>query len=556
MADAAHPAGGSAPAPPGVAVASPALSGGVGPTRLPKVIGGFELISKLGQGAMGAVFEARQVSMDRVVALKLLAPALAKDRDFIERFQREARASALIAHHNLVQGIDVGQDAATGLWYFAMEHVPGEPLSALLRRLGRLDERQALTIARDVANGLAAAHRAGLVHRDIKPDNVMLTPGRGAKILDLGLAKLQQDDTSQTQSGTALGTPLYMAPEQARGDLRSVNASTDLYALGATLFHLIAGRPPFEGQTSAVVLAQHLTKPAPKLDQVAPETSHATSALVARMLAKDQDQRPTSAGEVVKRIDDILAGRVSDPGRTGRSAHATQSARPRGEGRPSPLPSSRLPLLLVTAGAVVVVVLAQVMGGGPRSLKPPTASSVTALSTPLPSVPAQVAASAPAKTPAPVVATPVVAERMPAAAVVARRSPSKPVELDLATFTGPAESAKLIRYDVVAGRLSFFINGTIVLPLRLDADGDYVIAISAACDEAEGQKARFSVTIDGQTIGGEITCTVTEARIYQVNAPGLKAGNRMLAVAFLNDIFRGGHDLNLFLHGVTVRPGP
>jgi len=383
-----------------VPVVSPGQFTASGQTRIPKVIGGFELVSKLGQGGMGAVFQARQVSMDRLVALKLLPPALARDGNFIERFQREARASALICHPNLVQGIDVGQDEASGLWYFAMEYVPGESLRALLRREGRLDERRALAIARDVAAGLAAAHHAGVVHRDIKPDNIMLTPGGGAKILDLGLAKTEQDDSSLTQTGTSLGTPLYMAPEQARGELNSLNASTDLYALGATLFHLIAGHPPFEGQTSAVILAQHLTKPAPKLDQVAPETSHVTSVLVARMMAKDQDQRPASAGEVVKRIEDILAGRVSDPGHSGRAVHATHAThgpRDHGEGRTEPPRSARSPTLLVAGGAVVVAVVVAValmIGGGTPPPKSPPVPQLSAPASPSRSAPATSVASA------------------------------------------------------------------------------------------------------------------------------------------------------------------
>jgi serine/threonine-protein kinase len=245
---------------------SPGASASPNRTRIPEVIGGFRITAKLGQGGMGAVFKAIQISMDRPVALKLLPPGLARNENFIERFRREARVSVQIAHPNLVQGIDVGQDQASGLWYFAMEFVSGEPLRAVLRRDGRLDERRALTIARDLAAGLAAAHRAGVIHRDVKPDNVMITPEGTAKILDLGLAKSEQDDSSLTQTGASLGTPLYMAPEQARGELQSIDAATDLYALGATLFHLIAGRPPFEGPTSAVILAQHLTKPAPKLE--------------------------------------------------------------------------------------------------------------------------------------------------------------------------------------------------------------------------------------------------------------------------------------------------
>jgi len=350
-----------------------ALGGNSTQTNLPKVIGGFELVAKLGQGGMGAVFQARQVSMDRLVALKVLPPALARNRNYIERFQREARASVLIAHPNLVQGVDAGQDADSGLWYFAMEFVPGETLRTVMRRDGKFAEQRALTIARDVAAGLAAAHHAGMVHRDIKPDNVMITPDGSAKILDLGLAKHEDDDSELTQTGASIGTPLYMAPEQARGDLDQLDATTDLYALGATLFHLIAGRPPFEGPTSAVILSQHLTAPAPALDQVAPGTSAATAALIARLLAKDQAKRPASGDVVVAAIEDILAGRT--PALVRASGERRGRAATRSERHPA---KARPPLLMVgavLAGLAVIVGLGFALVG--PTAPPPALASVT-----------------------------------------------------------------------------------------------------------------------------------------------------------------------------------
>ncbi|GDY13166.1 hypothetical protein LBMAG53_20440 [Planctomycetota bacterium] len=276
--------------------------------RIPKVIAGFELIEKLGQGGMGAVFKARQVSMDRLVALKLLPPKFAQNAKFIERFQREARASARITHPNVVQGIDVGRDEASGLWYFAMELVEGENLRDRLKREKVFDERIALSLAKDVAAGLDAANRVGLVHRDIKPDNIMLT-ATGAKILDLGLAKQAEDDSALTQTGASIGTPLYMAPEQVRGQLDKIDTRTDLYALGATLYHLLTGKPPFVGETSAVILAKHLTEQPPRADRAHPGVSKGAADLVARLLQKDQAKRPADPATVVRIIDGLLSGK-------------------------------------------------------------------------------------------------------------------------------------------------------------------------------------------------------------------------------------------------------
>jgi hypothetical protein len=325
-------------------------SGGGAGVRIPRTIGGFEIKAKIGQGGMGAVFRARQLSLDRDVALKILPPAFAAKTNAIERFQREARASARISHPNIVQGIDVGRDEASGLWYFAMEFVPGDPLRKVLAAQTRLPERRALEIARDVAAGLSAAHAAGLVHRDIKPDNIVVTPEGVAKVLDLGLAKQEHDDASLTQTGQSIGTPLYMAPEQVRGQLELIDPRTDLYALGATLFHVIAGKPPFGGETSAVILSKHLTETPPRLDAVVPGTSPACAGLVAKLLAKDKQHRPATAIEVVERIEAILAGATSEPRHGG--GHGGGHGGAHGEGRARP----RTGLWIAAAAGLAVAV--------------------------------------------------------------------------------------------------------------------------------------------------------------------------------------------------------
>ncbi|MCK6471894.1 MAG: protein kinase [Planctomycetes bacterium] len=277
----------------------------------PKIIGNFEILAKLGQGGMGAVFKARQISLDRTVALKILPPSIAKNGKFIERFQREARASAKLNHPNIVQGIDVGFDEAAGLWYFAMEFVEGPTVKKVLDEQKVLDEKRALEIVRDITQALVCAEKNGIVHRDIKPDNILLNNRGEAKLADLGLAKQTQDDASVTQTGMAVGTPYYMAPEQARGDTNAIDFRTDLYALGATLFHLVTGEPLFSGNTGAVIMTKHITEKPRLAHRVNLNVSEATGRLINRLVQKEPAKRFQSAGELMAAIDKILSQGVT-----------------------------------------------------------------------------------------------------------------------------------------------------------------------------------------------------------------------------------------------------
>jgi serine/threonine-protein kinase len=266
------------------------------------------LLGKIGQGGMGAVFRARQKSLDRIVALKIMPPSIAKDAEYLERFQREARASARLSHPHIVQGIDVGQDPATGLWYFAMELVDGPSLKQVLQEQKVVPEERALQIAAQAAEALEGIAKHGMVHRDIKPDNILLTPDGEVKVADLGLAKRLADDSSITQSGNTVGTPHYMAPEQVRGRMDLVDIRSDIYALGATLFHLVTGRPPFDGETSAVIMSRHLTEPAPKANRVNPEVSEGCALLIERMMQKKPEQRIQTPAELLKQIEKVQRG--------------------------------------------------------------------------------------------------------------------------------------------------------------------------------------------------------------------------------------------------------
>ncbi|MFM8386193.1 MAG: serine/threonine-protein kinase [Planctomycetia bacterium] len=277
-------------------------------------IAGYRLLELLGKGAMASVYKARQLSLDRDVAIKVLDPELARDGEHVRRFQDEARTVARLAHTNLVSGIDVGE--ADGIHYLVMEFADGNTVGSLVRRGGPLDEERALVIAQQVARALDHAHKNSLVHRDVKPDNIIVTREGVSKLCDLGLARLDEAGAGPSARG---GTPDYISPEQARGDA-AVDARSDLYSLGATLFHMLAGRPPFEGGSAAAVMARHLTEPVPPLNAVGADVDPRTEALVARLLAKLPGERFASASELLQVLDAIVRDLQQERGRAGTMA--------------------------------------------------------------------------------------------------------------------------------------------------------------------------------------------------------------------------------------------
>jgi serine/threonine protein kinase len=330
------------------------------------VIGGFELLEPIGQGAMGTVYRARQLSLDRIVALKVLPPSFAEDQRFTERFQREARAVASLANHHIVQAIDSGRDAKTGLWYFAMEYVDGPSLGRVLKEKGALPERQVLGIARQVAEALECAHTNRIVHRDIKPDNILLTRTGEAKLADLGLARRTGEaEAALGKPGQTMGTPNYMAPEQIRGELDQIDVRTDLYALGGTLFHLVTGQPPFSGPTNAAIMAKQLTEKPPLAHRISDRVNEPFSRLICQLMQKDPTQRIQTPTELIAQLDRILDLTVS---RKRPAVRVTTGPRApvRGTERrmdavvpPTGAKSSTVPLVI---GAVVLLAVA--VGGG------------------------------------------------------------------------------------------------------------------------------------------------------------------------------------------------
>jgi eukaryotic-like serine/threonine-protein kinase len=284
-----------------------------------QLIEGYELVKKLGEGGMGGVYLARQLSMDRLVALKVLRKHLSRDADYVERFLREAKLAGRLDHTNIVRAFDVGESG--GFHYFAMEYVEGRSLMHFMPESGGLPESFALRLVHQVAQALDYAHQHGVVHRDIKPDNILIDGKGTARLTDLGLAKQAGAGTRLTQTGVMMGTPDYMSPEQARGE-GETDIRTDIYSLGATLYHLVTGRPPFEGSSAAVVMTRHLTEPAPWPGDVNPEITANCCRLIQKMMAKRPDDRYATPAALLADLLLVTDGKppLSAGVDTGRSA--------------------------------------------------------------------------------------------------------------------------------------------------------------------------------------------------------------------------------------------
>jgi serine/threonine-protein kinase len=280
-------------------------------TLPPDLIPGYVLEEWLGEGTMGAVYRANQISLERTVAVKVLTPYLAKNERYLKRFQREARAVAKLNHPNVVSGIDVGE--SKGCRYFVMEYVEGPTLLQLLEKEGRLDAMTATRIVMQIARALDHAHTAGLVHRDVKPANIIVTAkGTVAKLCDLGLAKEVAEGGADTGEGRAMGTPFYISPEQARGE-PDIDIRSDIYSLGATYYHAVCGRPPFGGTTPAVIMAKHLTEPVVPVRQVVPAVPLGIATVIERALKKSRAERYQAPEEMIKELDDVIEGRWKLP---------------------------------------------------------------------------------------------------------------------------------------------------------------------------------------------------------------------------------------------------
>ena len=267
---------------------------------------GYQLMRKLGAGAMAVVYLARQVSLDRMVAIKFIAKKHLSDPIFVERFYKEGRAAAKLNHPHIVGAYDVGQ--AGEQHYFIMEYVDGDTVFDRMQAKKRLPEKEALAIIRQVALALEHAHERGFVHRDIKPKNLMITSTGVVKLADLGLARAMGDqEAAAAETGKAFGTPYYISPEQIRG-LAEIGPPADIYGLGATLYHMLTGKVPFEGKNPNEVMQRHLKDALVPPDHLVPTISNGCAEVVEMMMAKPARDRYQSAKELIEDIDLVMKG--------------------------------------------------------------------------------------------------------------------------------------------------------------------------------------------------------------------------------------------------------
>ncbi len=271
-------------------------------------IPGYDILERIGLGGMGTVFRARQISMDRVVALKVLNESYGKDQQFIERFIREARAAGRLSHPNVIHVHDVSEE--NGVHYFSMEYVDGTTVKRLLKRRGKMEVDKALDITLQTAKALEYAHENNIIHRDIKPDNLMLTKDGVVKVADLGIAKTLHDASESGQSRRVFGTPHYMAPEQALG--KEIDARADVYGLGATFYHMLTGSTPFQGNTVTDILKAHIQTPLPPIREKAPDVPGSVVAIVERMMAKTTDGRYADMGKTIEALEEVTAEREAE----------------------------------------------------------------------------------------------------------------------------------------------------------------------------------------------------------------------------------------------------
>jgi serine/threonine-protein kinase len=357
------------------------------------IIGGLRIDALLGRGAMGEVYRGEQLALKRPVAIKRIADHIMAQDQAVARFQREAQCLARVQSPHVVAVYDFGHMRAadgSGHWLLVMELVDGgHSLRTVIG--GALPWDAATAFALHIAHGLAAAAELGIIHRDVKPDNVIVSRRGVAKLLDFGLARAV-DSTDMTVGGSLIGTPTYMSPEACRGE--GVDGRADIYSLGATWYHLIAGRPPFAASNTPAMLLRHLDDPVPPLQDLAPLVPAKVAALVHRCLAKSREDRPETAAVLVAEITALAADGIVLP-----------AVVPIAEGAKAGDEAATAPTKLVAPGAISVTTTADSAATAPTLPMPGTASTATLVTPPAPSVPpVPPVPPGPATAPGPVVA--------------------------------------------------------------------------------------------------------------------------------------------------------
>jgi serine/threonine-protein kinase len=330
--------------------------------------GRYKLEAKLGSGGMSTVYLANDATLDRAVAVKVMHREMSEQPDQLERFRQEARAVAKLSHPNVVAVIDAGEDG--GHPYIVFEYVEGETLKQRIARVGALDPQEALAYAIEIARGLTVAHARQMVHRDIKPQNVLIDAEGRAKLTDFGISRQLEQD-GMTATGRVLGTTDYVAPEQAMG--HGVDPRSDLYSLGVVLYEMLIGQVPFHADSQVGVAMKHVNEELPDVQQRRPEVSAAAALVVERATTKDPAQRYQQVGEMIDDLSTALEVEAARAGSTTGEATSVLDAVPppkrKLSGRARWSWAAILLLVLVAGGALLAVLFISGGGGGGGALK-------------------------------------------------------------------------------------------------------------------------------------------------------------------------------------------
>jgi serine/threonine-protein kinase len=360
-----------------------------------QTVGNYRITRLLGQGGMGTVYLAEHPGIGRKAAVKILHPALARDRDMVTRFLNEARAVNAIHHPGIVEIFDSGSLDQEGTWYIVMELLDGESLTARLRR-GPMPLREALELGRQACLALGAAHAKGIVHRDLKPDNLFLVPdplepGRERlKVLDFGIAKLAPGPIAsgsvRTRTGAVLGTPLYMSPEQCRGT-REIDRRADVYALGVILYEMVCGRPPFFSEGFGELAHLHISVPPPPPRQHVPGLPREVEQALLRALEKEPDARFSSMNELYRALGGRPIAGLEEPPPLRAEMMPNTLAGSAAERKPGERRPRRVGLMIGATAALVAAGFWGWRGLGRRSVLPAPAPMVAAPAPPRPAAP-------------------------------------------------------------------------------------------------------------------------------------------------------------------------
>ena len=390
---------------------------------MPEKIGPYSVVSQLGRGGMGVVYKGRDERLNRFVAIKVLTENLSEDPTFLQRFVREAQAAAALSHPNVVQIYFTGQDD-DGHPYFVMEYVAGQSLDHVLRSEGRIDNPRASQLMLQAAHGLAAAHDLGIIHRDIKPANLILDERGIVKIADFGLALPADAETRLTATGMFVGTPGYLSPEQCAGEI--ADHRTDIYALGITYYMLLTGTPPFRGQSPLALMKQILDANPPDVTTINPNIDPESRRILAKMIAKDRQNRYQNCHELVADLENLLAsmGVRSMTAGLGTRATASNPGTAAAMAAPAPGTAPAMPVPAPGTAAAMSAPTMVVSGSGanaplsqaaavteasplPQAAPLPRVADVTSPESPLPSTPTMPSMQQPPMQPPPMQPPPI-----------------------------------------------------------------------------------------------------------------------------------------------------